>query len=621
MANPDLPGGRLTQKEATARVPPPELVDMPASFDMDLFPSEQPAAAPAQPPVVDAPAQEPANDHDHAAVIDFTSRASVAPAPVLDPPSTEPGDALTLLQLLESDQHASWREAVAIVQQLCVKLKDVPSHAPVLIEPGAIQITSSGHLNLLSSQQGGDPLVIQLGRLLRSLVGTETIPSELRLLISQATFELAIFDSVEHFRKALDALLGPPDTTEVKTAFRKAAHQPPERRDPSPIEAFVAAPAPRQAQPSLLPQPTPKRKLKPSRERRFDTSGLLPRIAAAVVVIAAAVGVYVMSRELRIPSPQQAPPQYVAPAAPEAQTSGAPVSTPTTGRRDAAPKATAKTSPPDVASRLTTRAAERAPRIVTRANGPAGSSGADDSDRASTVATPAPTPPSTNESPVELIRRASALFSEGKSADAGIVLDLLVMTAPLYQPGPNELTAVGFDALRASQRQLLPSIAARELDRATAALNSGDLDRAVTLSASVSALLDRFDPDSAYPLRSKLQQLLRRTEATRNAIENAVYGATDGDVTPPQPLSRQFPEGVPTGIPAARIGTLELIVGKKGDVEFVKLHTPMNRYHERMIVSAVKAWRYTPALRGGKPVRFKLTISVNLPEAGNGVSQ
>jgi hypothetical protein len=40
-----------------------------------------------------------------------------------------------------------------------------------------------------------------------------------------------------------------------------------------------------------------------------------------------------------------------------------------------------------------------------------------------------------------------------------------------------------------------------------------------------------------------------------------------------------------------------------------------------MIVSAVKAWRYTPALRGGKPVRFKLTISVNLPEAGNGVSQ
>ena len=55
-------------------------------------------------------------------------------------------------------------------------------------------------------------------------------------------------------------------------------------------------------------------------------------------------------------------------------------------------------------------------------------------------------------------------------------------------------------------------------------------------------------------------------------------------------------------------------------MEFVKLHTPLNRYHERMIVSAVKAWRYSPALRAGKPVRFRLTIPINLPEAGNGPS-
>src|SRR5262249_883787 len=148
----------------------------------------------------------------------------------------------------------------------------------------------------------------------------------------------------------------------------------------------------------------------------------------------------------------------------------------------------------------------------------------------------------------ELVRRASALFSQGKPADAGIVLDLLVMTAPLYDPGPNELTAIGFDAFRSSQRQLLPNIAARELERATAAWNPAALDRAVPLRASASAMLDRFDSDSASPLRSKLQQLMRRTEAARNATENAVYGAADSDVTPPLPLSRQFPEGVPVGI-------------------------------------------------------------------------
>ena len=111
-------------------------------------------------------------------------------------------------------------------------------------------------------------------------------------------------------------------------------------------------------------------------------------------------------------------------------------------------------------------------------------------------------------------------------------------------------------------------------------------------------------------MRAKLQQLLRRTDAARTAAENTVYGGADADVTPPHPLSRQFPEGAPIGVPPARVGTLELIVGKAGDVEFVKLHTPLNRYHERMIVSAVKAWRYSPALRAGKPVRFRLTVTI-----------
>jgi outer membrane biosynthesis protein TonB len=61
---------------------------------------------------------------------------------------------------------------------------------------------------------------------------------------------------------------------------------------------------------------------------------------------------------------------------------------------------------------------------------------------------------------------------------------------------------------------------------------------------------------------------------------------------------------------------LEIIVGKQGDVEFVKLHTPLNRYHERMVVSAAKAWRYRPARKGGTPVRYRLNVTVNLPESG-----
>ena len=64
-----------------------------------------------------------------------------------------------------------------------------------------------------------------------------------------------------------------------------------------------------------------------------------------------------------------------------------------------------------------------------------------------------------------------------------------------------------------------------------------------------------------------------------------------------------------------QVGTLEMLINQAGQVEAVKLHTPLNRYHERMIVSAAKAWRYRPALKQGKPVRFRLISSINLPES------
>ena len=64
-------------------------------------------------------------DQEPGAVLNFASR----PTPTATRPRTadSPDEALTLLQVLESGEHVSWREAVAIVQQLCLQLKDVPS--------------------------------------------------------------------------------------------------------------------------------------------------------------------------------------------------------------------------------------------------------------------------------------------------------------------------------------------------------------------------------------------------------------------------------------------------------------------------------------------------------------
>ena len=59
-----------------------------------------------------------------------------------------------------------------------------------------------------------------------------------------------------------------------------------------------------------------------------------------------------------------------------------------------------------------------------------------------------------------------------------------------------------------------------------------------------------------------------------------------------------------------------MIIGRDGSVEHVKLNTPLNRHHERMIVSPAKAWKFRPATKAGRTVRYRISVKVNLPESG-----
>jgi hypothetical protein len=163
---------------------------------------------------------------------------------------------------------------------------------------------------------------------------------------------------------------------------------------------------------------------------------------------------------------------------------------------------------------------------------------------------------------------------------------------------------------------MLPVITARELGRASAALDQGNVDRAVAIARDLNALLARVGTDASPDLRAQAQLLLDQAVEVRSAAEQRIYTNSDSGVVAPRALSRQFPLSPPTDVRPDRLGVLEIVVGTEGDVVFIKLHTPLNRYHERMVVSAAKAWRYRPATKGGKPVRYRLMVTVNLPESG-----
>ena len=61
------------------------------------------------------------------------------------------------------------------------------------------------------------------------------------------------------------------------------------------------------------------------------------------------------------------------------------------------------------------------------------------------------------------------------------------------------------------------------------------------------------------------------------------------------------------------IAVLDLLINETGGVDSVRLRPPLNRFHDKMIVSAAKAWQFRPALRNGQPVKFRHSVRITLP--------
>ena len=91
-----------------------------------------------------------------------------------------------------------------------------------------------------------------------------------------------------------------------------------------------------------------------------------------------------------------------------------------------------------------------------------------------------------------------------------------------------------------------------------------------------------------------------------------MYTAADSSVTPPVIVRPVLPKEPPPNVPPAQIGTIEVVVDEQGDVLHVKLISPANRYHERMLVSAAKMWKFRPAYKDGRPVRYKTRVRLTI---------
>jgi hypothetical protein len=93
----------------------------------------------------------------------------------------------------------------------------------------------------------------------------------------------------------------------------------------------------------------------------------------------------------------------------------------------------------------------------------------------------------------------------------------------------------------------------------------------------------------------------------RDIVDNAVYSAEDAGVTPPVPV-RALQRSLPAGAPDRNLPVVEVIVSANGDVESARLLVRSGEMYAVGMMSVVKAWRFRPATKDGRPVRYRCRI-------------
>jgi hypothetical protein len=86
--------------------------------------------------------------------------------------------------------------------------------------------------------------------------------------------------------------------------------------------------------------------------------------------------------------------------------------------------------------------------------------------------------------------------------------------------------------------------------------------------------------------------------------DSHLYKSGDAGVTEPVLVKPYLPLRPHADIPDSALGVLEVVVDARGQVESVHLKSPANRYREKWWLFTAKDWRFEPASKNGRPVKF-----------------
>lgn len=98
------------------------------------------------------------------------------------------------------------------------------------------------------------------------------------------------------------------------------------------------------------------------------------------------------------------------------------------------------------------------------------------------------------------------------------------------------------------------------------------------------------------------------TDVIATGFDNTLYSKDDEDVRPPRLLSESLPSPTIGGW-TTRTNVIEVIVSETGAVERARFIAAPQRMPDTFVLSRAKVWKFSPAMKDGRPVRYRLLLS------------
>ena len=242
--------------------------------------------------------------------------------------------------------------------------------------------------------------------------------------------------------------------------------------------------------------------------------------------------------------------------------------------------------------------------------------------------------------------RALCMLALGRAQDARSAVELLVSTAPLFEPSSEDMPPRFLTLVTEAKTKLVPGIARETFNEGRDQFRSGDREQSLEKFALVLTLTEtpgfnetsdaedlrtlasgfidlalaiaaaRLEPKAADSTlaESKSPELKAPETLTAPTVaESAPAAGHSMEVSQPVAIRQTIP-AVPSGIAGLGSPTaaVRVAIGPDGKVIAASMQQTSHPLYDRLVLQAAREWLYMPAMLNGRPVTSEKVVSIQL---------